>query len=55
VQGWALNPPAVSPRTGTETKFEDQNHIKLGDDDNNNNNNNNNIFKYMLISTGDKF
>ena len=63
-----LNPSVVSPPTGTETTWEDQYHIKLDedddddddnvnddDDDNNNNNNNNNIFKYALISTGDKF
>jgi len=47
VQERVLNPSVVSPPTGTETTWEDENHLKLvdhDDNDNNNNNNNNNIF-----------
>jgi hypothetical protein len=53
-----LKTTVVSLPTVTETTWKDENHFKLVDhDDNNNddNDNNSNIFKYVLISTGDKF
>ena len=54
--GRVLNPYVVSPPSGRETTWEDQYHINLDDyADDDNNNNNIDIFKYVLISTDDKF